>query len=154
MPRRVNVTIKPGLQECHSRSCAIGDSGRCNCKPSYQAWVRDPRSGQRMSHRCASKAEAKAWREDHLVGLRKGTVRAPTRTTLAEAAEGWLEGVKAGTIRNRSGDFYKPSAVRGYERALRLRVLPHLGHLRLSDVRRRDVQDFADGLYAGGASPS
>ncbi|MDQ4026196.1 MAG: N-terminal phage integrase SAM-like domain-containing protein [Actinomycetota bacterium] len=75
-------------------------------------------------------------------------MRAPTRTTLAEAAEAWVAGVRDGSIRNRSGDRYKPSAIRGYERSLRLRILPELGHLRVSAVRRRDVQDFADRLDA------
>jgi hypothetical protein len=52
--------------------------------------------------------------------------------TLAQAASEWHEGAKAGTIRNRSGDAYKPGAFRSYERALRLRVLPELGERRLS----------------------
>jgi hypothetical protein len=75
-------------------------------------------------HRCPSRAEARPWRQDALVGLRKGTVKAPTRTTLAEAANAWVEGVQDGSIRTRSGDFYKPSAIRGYERALRLGASP------------------------------
>jgi hypothetical protein len=60
----------------------------------------------------------------------------------------------AGTIRNRSRDRYKPSALRGYEHALKTRVLPDLGGLRLSEVRRVDLQDFADRLFAQGLDPS
>ena len=74
--------------------------------------------------------------------------------TLREAAEAWLEGVKSGAIRNRSGHPYKPSAIRGYEASLVLRVLPELGGLRLSEVRRVDLQDFADRLCADGLDPS
>ena len=148
------VTVEPGVQACHSRACATARGRKCNCKPTHQAWVHDPRSGKRIYHRCATRAEARAWRQDALVGLRKGTVRAPSRTTLPEAAEAWLEGARDGSIRNRSGDRYKPSAIRGYERSLRLRILPNLGHLRMSEVRRRDVQDFADRLYAKGLDPS
>ena len=50
----------------------------------------------------------RAWRQDALVGLREGTVKAPTRKTLTEAANAWVEAVKDGSIRTRSGDFYKP----------------------------------------------
>lgn len=148
------VTVEPGVQACHSRTCAGAEGRKCNCKPTYQAWARDSRSGKRIYHRCASRPEARAWRQDALVGLRKGTVRAPTRTTLAQAAEAWLAGARDGSIRNRSGDRYKPSAIRGYERSLRLRIIPELGHLRVSAVRRRDVQNFADRLYADGLDPS
>jgi len=148
------ATVEPGVQACHSRGCATAEGRKCNCKPTYQAWVRDSRSGKRLYHRCPTRPEARAWRQDALVGLRKGTVRAPTRTTLSEAAEAWLAGVRDGSIRNRSGDRYKPSAIRGYERSLRLRIIPELGHLRVSAVRRRDVQDFADRLYADGLDPS
>ncbi len=58
-------------------------------------------------------------------------MRAPTRTTLAEASEDWLRGAKAGVIRTRSGETYKPSAIRAYEQVLRARVIPELGHVRL-----------------------
>ena len=57
-------------------------------------------------------------------------------------------------MRNESGDLYKPSAIRGYERALRDRVLPELGAKRLGDVQRRDVQRLADELLGEGLDPS
>ena len=79
-------------------------------------------------------------------------MRAPSRLTLREAAEAWLAGARDGAIRNRSGDRYKPSVVRGYETALRLRVLPELGGAQLSEIRRADVQDFVDRLLARRAS--
>jgi hypothetical protein len=63
-------------------------------------------------------------------------MRAPTRTTLSEAAEDWLSAAKAGIVRTRSGETYKPSAIRAYEQVLRARVLPTVGHLRLSSLTR------------------
>jgi integrase len=57
-------------------------------------------------------------------------------------------------IRNRSGDEYKPSVLRSYRRSLAGRVLPELGTVRLSELRRIDVQDFADRLLAEGLDPS
>ena len=59
-----------------------------------------------------------------------------------------------GLIRNRSGDVYKPSAIRSYADALRLHVLPELGARKLTDVQRRDVQRLADDLLAAGREPS
>ena len=39
-------------------------------------------------------------------------------------------------------------------RTLRLKVLPELGHLRLSAVTRNSIQDLVDRLLAQGLSPS
>jgi len=44
--------------------------------------------------------------------------------------------------------------LRGYEHALRQRILPDLGGARLGDVTRLDVQDLADRLLAEGLDPS
>jgi len=54
--------------------------------------------------------------------------------TLAETAGHWLEAASQGLILNRSGERYKPSALRGYEQALRDRVLPALGASRVADI--------------------
>ncbi|HWH43278.1 MAG TPA: tyrosine-type recombinase/integrase, partial [Thermoleophilaceae bacterium] len=75
-------------------------------------------------------------------------------TTVREAGAALVAGMRDGTIRNRKGQPYKPSAIRGYERCLRLRIDPELGDRRLSDVRRRDVQDLVDVLLADGLSGS
>ena len=73
---------------------------------------------------------------------------APTKTTVREAGEALIEGMKSGAVRNRNGEVYKPSACRGYEAALRDRIYPELGALRLSEVQRRDVQRLADSMLA------
>ena len=110
--------------------------------------------GRRLYRAFATAAEARAWRAETQVDLRRGTVRARRSSTLREAAEAWLEGVRSGTVRNRSGHAYKPSVIRGYETALRTRILPALGGCRLSDLRRIDVQHFADRLCAEGLDAS
>jgi integrase len=97
---------------------------------------------------------AKAWRADATSAISKGKLRAPASTTLREAATAWLDGAHAGTVRNRSGDEYKPSVLRGYEAALENRVLKELGGRKLSDISRADVQDLADRLVAEGLNPS
>ncbi len=81
-------------------------------------------------------------------------MRAPTRTTLSEAAEEWLSAARAGVVRTRSGEPYKPSALRSYEHALVTKVLPALGRQRLSALERNAVQDVVDRLVAQGSAPS
>ena len=81
-------------------------------------------------------------------------MRAPSQTTLREAAEAWLEGARDGSIRTRSDDVYKPSVIRSYDQALRRYLLDDLGAARLADIDRRDVQDAADRLLARGLDPS
>lgn len=62
--------------------------------------------------------------------------------------------MRSGFVRTRSGDRYKPSAIRSYEAVLRLHVEPELGGLNLQDVQRRDIQALADRLLADGKDPS
>jgi integrase len=75
-------------------------------------------------------------------------------TTVDQAAEAWLDGARKGLIRNRKGDPYKPAMITAYEIALRLRVLPEIGSMRLSEVTRTDLQDLVDGLLVSGLSES
>jgi integrase len=78
----------------------------------------------------------------------------PTSTTVREAAGAFIAGIRDGSIPTRAGARYKPATIRSYDESLRLRVLPALGDIRLSDLRRADVQDLADSLTAQGLSPS
>jgi integrase len=148
------VLVTAGIRVRHSKVCPSRSGTACRCRPTYQASVWSARESKRLFKTFASLAEAKAWRTDAQVALRRGTMRAGSTGTLREVAEAWLEGVKSGAIRNRSGYAYKPSAIRGYETALVARVLPELGGLRLSEIRRVDLQDFADRLCADGLDPS
>lgn len=140
-----------GITVRHARSCA-GDP--CTCRPRYQAHVWDRRTKQRIRKTFASVSEAKAWRRDFSSDLASGRVKPPTRVTLDQAAEAWLAGARDGSIRNRSGDPFKPSVLRTYEGALRNRILPALGHLKLSDISRTHIQDLADHWLAEGLDPS
>ena len=88
------------------------------------------------------------------MAVRKGEMRAPSPTTLTEAGMAWLDGARAGTITTRSGDLYKPSAIRTYEAALRLRVLPAIGDVKITDLRRTDLQDLVDALRADKLAPA
>ena len=144
----------PGIEVRHSKTCPVAEGGRCACSPTYRAQVYSKRDGRTLRRSFRSLAEARAWRADAQVALRRGAISTTPAPTLAEASGAWLEGARSGAVRNRSGDVYKPSALRGYEQALRLRVLPELGSARLTDLRRADLQAFVDELLGAGHNAS
>lgn len=145
-----------GIHVRHRSGCPAASSlgVRCTCSPSYQAHVWSAREHKRIRKTFRTRAEARAWRAESLVSLRRGTMRAPSSATLREVWDGWLVSARKGTIRNRSGDAYKPSVLRGYETSMRLRVLPELGGTRLTEITRLGVQDLADRMLADGHDPS
>jgi integrase len=148
------VARHAGIEVRHSKVCRSRSGGACNCKPTYQASVWSAVEQKRIRKTFPTLIEARAWRSEAQTAIRRGTLRAPSQVTLRDAAEAWLEGARAGSIRNRSGDRYKPSVIRGYETSLRLRVLPELGNRKFSEIRRRDIQDIADRLLGQGLDPS
>jgi integrase len=143
-----------GIVERHGRACASRNGAACNCKPSFEAWAYVAREGRKVRKTFPTFSAAKAWRTDATAAAQRGKLRTPSRLTVREAAEALIAGMADGTVRNRSGDAFKPSVVRGYESALRLYVLDDLGAARLSEVRRHDVQDLADRLLAECRDPS
>jgi integrase len=140
--------MAPGIRQRHGSRCS--GKGRCECP--WRAEVFTKKDGKKIRKTFPTKAAAMAWRDDTRAAVRQRTLRAPTSTTLREAADAWVEGARGGLIRPRSGDAYKPAAVRHYERGLRLRVLPKLGHRRLVDIEREDLQRFVDEMIAAGSS--
>jgi integrase len=143
-----------GIQLRHGRQCRTRTGAPCSCKPSYQAQVWSARDEKPIRKTFATLADARAWRSESQVALRKRTMRAPSETRLREAADAWLRAAEAGVIRTRSGDPYKPSALRSYRQALHTHVLPAIGTLRLTGVTRNAIQDLIDRLVATGAAPS
>jgi integrase len=57
-------------------------------------------------------------------------------------------------VRTRSGDRYKPSALRSYEQALNARLLPRFGDKRLSALSRLMLQELVDELVGQGCAAS
>lgn len=120
----------------------------------FQAQVWDAKAGRRISRTFPTRSAAKLWRHDAISDLRSGELSADRGPMFGDAAEDWLDGLRAGHITNRSGDPYKPAAIRDYERNLRLRAKPVLGHLRLAEVTTQDVQRLVDGLIKAGLAPA
>jgi integrase len=139
----------------HQKACRTQTGGtRCNCEPSYRAAVWSPRDRKRIRKTFPALAEAKRWRADAEAAVGKGSLRVARKTTLRQASEAWLAAVKAGVVRNRSGDLFKPSVIRSYERSLNLHVLPELGGVPVDELRRPDLQGLVDELIADGRSAS
>lgn len=152
-PGRLHVE---GVVVRHQRRCPapVGGSAACVCRPGFQAQVWSARDRKTIRKTFPTITEALAWRHKAQATVRTGGLRAPSPTTLADAAQEWLERAEAGVIRTRSGDPYKPAAIRAYRHALNCRILPHFGHKRISAINANMLQDFADELLAAGHAPS
>lgn len=120
----------------------------------YCAVVFDKATGRKRSKTFNTITAAKQWRRDAAVALRAGTMTTDRGPLLAKAAAVWLDALRAGHVRNRSGDPYKPSAIRGYEYTLRTYALPQLGQHRLAEIRPQDVQRLVDRLVQDKCAPA
>lgn len=141
-----------GVTVRHARGCQHRE-GRCACTPSYQAHVLV--RGRRLRKTFASLAAARAWRQDTLSATRRGeTVASPSRRTVADAIGDFTAALADGTALKRGNRPYKPSVARLYCDDLRGRVLDRLGHVRLADLDRGDLQAFVAWLGTEGLSPS
>jgi integrase len=143
-----------GILKRHSEGCPASHGGRCKCRAGWEASVYSPRDGKKLRKRFPREAEARSWRAEAKRALDHGTLRAPTKATLREAAEVWLAGAEAGEIRNRSGYPYKPATLRGYRQALEDRVLPLIGNRKLSAVTTSDLQELVDRWMGEGQQAS
>lgn len=144
-----------GIEVYHQKHCRTreGERRRCNCVPSYRGKVTGP-EGRIASPWFKTLAAAVNWRIDTLHAINAGTFVQPTAITVREAAAEFIDGIRAEHIHSRRGLPYSPSTVRDYEGDLNRHVLPKLGDLRLSNVRRREVQTLVDDLNRQGLSAS
>jgi integrase len=146
--------VAEGIEKRHLKDCAAKRGGRCRCRGAYEAWVYSPRDGKKIRKTLPREAEAKSWRADAKRAIDHGTLRAPSAITWKEASDAFLVGAEAGTIRDRSGEEYKPSTLRGYRRDLERELLPIIGSSKLNAVTTSDFQEMVDGWEAEGVSPS
>ncbi len=147
---------KPHANGCPSRNgseCACRDrEGRC--WPAYEAHVWDSRRKVKIRRTFRSFDEAKTWRTDTAKAAKDGWLAAPSKRTVKDAGDELVEKMRNGAALSRSRGRYKPSVIRSYQRNLRKYVYPELGSVRLSNLRRRDVQHFIDALTARGLTGS
>src|SRR5947209_12983340 len=133
MPRGKSKA-KPGIEIRHARGCPARQGKACTCTPSYRATAWSKRDGRLIRRTFSTEAEARLWLEDARVDLRRLVLVAPKPTTVRHFGEQWLADAELGNIRNRSGDRYKPSTLRGYEQALREYICPNLAGKKLQEL--------------------
>ena len=112
------------------------------------------RQAGRFGARSGPRPQPVHGRIDSLAARRRGEFRAPGCQSIREAGKTLIEGMESGSVRTRSGELYKPSAIRSYETCLRVHIYPDLGGAAVGDIRRRDVQALADRMLSGGANAS
>jgi integrase len=142
------------IKKRHSGNCPAKRGKRCSCNGGYRAEVYSPRDKKKIRKTFTHRADAQSWAAEVKRGVDHGTLRAPTKRTLGEAAAAWLAGAEAGTIRSRSGNSYKPATLRGYRQALEDHVLPVLGGRKMNGVTTSDLQALVDRWSAEDQSPS
>jgi integrase len=143
------TTVSTGISYRHSRRCKDVDRCRRTCGGTYEPRVYQKQDKKKVGPPGGSfptLAAAKTWRLNALKLVADKKLRAPTNKTLAQEWDEWLEGARAGSIRKRNGERYKPAVLREYDRAMRLRVVPELGHKRASDVDRPHLLDLKERL--------
>jgi integrase len=142
------------IKKRHSGNCSAKRGKRCSCNGGYRAEVYSPRDKKKIRKTFTHRADAQSWAAEVKRGVDLGTRRAPTKRALDEAAAAWLAGAEEGTIRNRSGNRYKPATLRGYRQALEDHVLPLLGGRKMNAVTTADLQALVDRWSAEVQSPS
>lgn len=143
-----------GIRRRHSTNCISRSTGKCDCNAGWEAWVFSPRDNKKVRKTLPTHSAARAWRAQAQRDVRLGALRASHDMTLRQAHKLWQDGAREGTIRNRSGDEYKPSALRGYEQSMRLHVLPALGAHKLGRITTSDIQALVERLQEAGMSAS
>jgi integrase len=143
-----------GIVKRHSPGCRSEGGRGCDCAAGYEAWVYSPRDHKKIRRTFSNYAEARSWRADAKRQIDHGALRAPSQQTLREAATAWLDGAERGEVRNRSGDPYKPSTLRGYRQALEERILPLIGGEKLSAITTYDLQLLVDRWQGEGIAAS
>lgn len=91
----------PGIRARHRTPCRTFEGDDCNCSPAWEAWVFHKRTGTKLRKTFPTLAAAKSWRQDALPAIRKGSMAAPSRLTLREAAEDWLGRIERGDVLSR-----------------------------------------------------
>lgn len=150
--------LPPATEVRHSQSCAKRSGGKCNCVPAYRSKVYNAGTGKHVRSPTftgrGALAALKSWRVDALHALGYGTLASGGPMKVSAAADALIAGMESGAIRNRSGDVYKPSAIRSYKTAFELRIKDAIGKKKLTDVRRPDLQSIVKTMQAEGCSAS
>lgn len=114
----------------------------------YLAGGVDPLTDKRVQVRkagFATKRDAQQARNDSASKIDKGTYRAPSKVTFGAYVTDWLP------RHSNTGHGLKPTTQFNYERYIRMDIVPSaLGRMLLTDVRRHNINAFAEALVKEG----
>lgn len=141
-----------GIRKLHSKGCAGRAGGRCNCGAGWEASVFSKREGKKIRRTFARKIEAELWRADARADASRGALRpAADHRRLGQALAEHVAGMRSGTVRPKGRAAYKPNTIRSYEQAVSAHIAGSaIGGAKVGEIRRQDVQAFADELLASG----
>lgn len=142
-----------GVRRLHGKSCPGKRGGRCRCKAGWEAYIWSGVHERQLSKTFKRRAEAISWRASAKAALDSGTLQVgtPDQVTLGEALDDFVEGMASGRYRPKGKLRYKPNTIRSYETAVRVHIVEApIARKKVGALRRRDVQDFADGLLERG----
>jgi integrase len=125
----------------HKTGCAVERDSGCTCTPTYWGKAWDSAAGKRRkttffpTPTAARKAKA-----DLEVALSAGVTPVRSQLRVGQAIEAFLAGAREGSVLNKHGRPYKPSAIRALAGALEGPVSEAIGGKRIRDVRRGELQ--------------
>src|SRR4051794_18370395 len=154
MSKSEATRLPSGIRARHRAGCPAHNGNVCECSPAYEASIYSKRDAKKIRKTFDKLADAKRWLNEQRKVRDDGSLQAPTRITLNDAAAKFLALAESGGILNRSGDAYKPSAVRSYRTSLDKHVLPHIGHVRLNEITRGQLQRLVARWQEQGQSAS
>ena len=154
MSKSEAIRLPAGIRARHRAGCPAHQGNECRCDPGFEASIYSKRDAKKIRRTFDKPGDAKRWINEQRKVRDDGALLAPARISFRDAAERFLKMAEAGGILNRSGDAYKPSAVRSYRTSLERHVLPHLGHVRLSEVTRGQLQRLVARWQEQGQSAS
>jgi integrase len=155
MPKDIRTRYQ-SVYARHRKNCAIEQSRKCDCSPSFYGVAYDRSAGRsRKTRRAPSASAARDLRADLLAAIDRGEVEQRSDLRVGEASDRFLEAVWSGVALNKNGRRYKRRAAEDLADALRGHAIPRLGRQkRLSDVRLKDCQRICDEMVEEGLSGS
>ena len=144
--------VAPNVRERHTRSCGRSTGGkRCTCTPAFVARVRV--GGERHVATFLDLGEAVDWTQDVRAADRDGRrIDGRDMPTLDAAARRFIHRALNGDALTHGRRRYAKATLDGYERQLRLHILPHrdtptsrpLGELGVDTIDARAMQRLVD----------
>lgn len=112
----------------------------------YRIYLPDSRTGKKNMQKWvggfSTEKEAKTDMEIAKAQLKIGTYLKPCKYTVAQYLTEWFE--------REHRPLLKPSTIRGYDLNMRLHIIPSIGHLRLDQLCRSDVQKMCNDMQGKG----